>query len=144
MKRFFVVLLLASAAMAGGADEKKGDAVPEELKKLEGTWHRVSFEFDGKTEDEDVKDARTVIKGNKVTFLIGDKTLGEATFSIDPTKKPKTMDSISISPNKGQKTLAIYELVGDNFKICATTGDKRPLEFTTKEGSGCGLSVHKR
>jgi uncharacterized protein (TIGR03067 family) len=144
MKRFFGVLLVASASFVSGADDKKADAVAEELKKLEGTWLRLSFEFDGQKEDVDVKGARAVIKGNVVTFFIGEKVFGEATFSIDPTKKPKTMDSTSTKPEKGQKTLAIYELIGDNLKICVTQGSKRPTEFITKEGSGCALSVYKR
>ena len=39
MKRLFGVLLLASAVLAVGADDKKDDAAKEDLKKMEGTWH---------------------------------------------------------------------------------------------------------
>jgi uncharacterized protein (TIGR03067 family) len=144
MKQFFGVLLLACASLISAADDKKADPVREELKKLEGTWLRVSFEVDGQKEDTDVKDAKAVIKGNMVRFVFGNKVFGEATFSIDPTKKPKAMDSTSTKPDKGRRTLAIYELNGDDLKICATEGDKRPMEFMTKAGSGCALSVYKR
>jgi len=144
MKSFLGVFLLASAPLVTGAGDKGGDAVAPELRKLQGTWLRTSFEFDGQQEDTDVKDAKIVVKGNKVTFFIGDKVFGEATFSIDPTKKPKQMDSVAISPNKGVKSVGIYEIVGDTLRTCTTTGDRRPTAFTTKEGSGHGLGVYKR
>jgi uncharacterized protein (TIGR03067 family) len=144
MKRFLGIFLLASVPLINGAEDKAADTVAQELRKLQGTWLRTSFEFDGQEEDGDIKNAKIVVKGNTVTFFIGDKALGEATFSIDTTKSPKTMDSVAIRPNKGLKTVGIYEIVGDTLRTCTTTGDKRPEAFSTKEGSGHGLSVYER
>ena len=47
MKRIFGMLLLAGAALAVAADDKKDDAKAE-LKKFEGNWTAVSFKKDGK------------------------------------------------------------------------------------------------
>jgi uncharacterized protein (TIGR03067 family) len=140
-----MLFVLASAALASGADDKK-EAANEELKKFAGTWEMVSLEIDGKpVPAKDVKDITLVVKGDKATFLKGDKETAGTTFSVDPTKKPKTMDATWTSgPNKGKKDLSIYELDGDNLKVCSTAGEQRPKKFSAKEGSGCNLVVWKR
>jgi uncharacterized protein (TIGR03067 family) len=135
MKRLFgMLLVLASAALASGADDKKD---------MEGTWELVSLEVDGKpVPAADWPFSKIVVKGDKATFSKGDKAIAETTFSVDPTKKPKTMDATyTMGPNKGEKVLAIYELDGDNLKVCST---QRPKEFSTKEGPKYSLVVWKR
>jgi len=147
MKQLFgMLLLLASAALASGADDKKGNAAQEELKKFEGTWALVSLEVEGKlVPATDAKVSKIVVKGDTVTFSHDDKVVAEAIFSVDPTNNPKTMDStLTIGPNKGKKTLCIYELDGDNLKVCMPQGEQRPKEFSAKEGSNCSLFVWKR
>lgn len=147
MKQLFgMLMVLASTVLACGADAGKDNAAREELKKFAGTWALVSLEVDGKTAPaDDIKDTRVVIKGNKATFSHRDKVVAETIFSLDPMKKPKTMDATStLGPNKGQKTLAIYELDGDNLKVCSTQGEQRPKEFAANQGSGCSLYVWKR
>src|SRR5438270_167955 len=109
MKRLFGVVLVVGAALVVGADDKKDDAVKDELKKLEGNWQLVASEREGeKAPAEAAKMMKAVVKGDKVTIYQGDKVGGEATFTIDPSKKPKTMDAVStFGPDKGQKSLAI-------------------------------------
>lgn len=147
MKRFFgMLLVLASVALAGGADDKKDNAAQEELKKFDGTWALVSLEIDGKPVPAHVvKDGKLVVKSDKATFFKGDQVTAGTTFSVDPTKNPKTMDATwTCGPNKGKKVLAIYELEGDNLKVCSTEGEQRPKEFSAKESSGCRLVMWKR
>ena len=50
----------------------------------------------------------------------------------------------TMGPKKGMKALSIYELDGDNLKVCSTEGGQRPKEFTAREGSKCSLAVWKR
>jgi uncharacterized protein (TIGR03067 family) len=147
MKRVLgILLVLVSAALAGRADDKKDNATQEELKKFAGTWELVSLEVDGKVfPAADVKDIKVVVKGDKANFSLGSMGDAATTFSVDPAKKPKTMDSIwTMGPKKGMKTLSLYEVEGDNLKICSTEGEQRPKEFTAKEGSKCRLAVWKR
>jgi uncharacterized protein (TIGR03067 family) len=141
MKQLFGVVILVGAALAVAADDAK-----DEMKKLEGTWLVVSGENDGeKFPDEAAKSMKAIVKGDKVTIYMGDKVVGEATYTVDPTKKPKTMDTTStMGPDKGKKSLAIYEFDGDTLKICFTEGDERPKELTGKKGSKCFLIVYKR
>jgi uncharacterized protein (TIGR03067 family) len=146
MKRLFGVLLLAGAALAVGADDKKDDAAKAELKKFQGTWLLVSGEENGEKISADAaKMMKAIVKDDKVSIYMGDKVVGEATFTIDPSKKPKEIDSVStMGPDKGKKSLGIYEFDGDTFKICITDGKERPKEFNAKKGSGCGLFEYKR
>jgi uncharacterized protein (TIGR03067 family) len=138
------VFLAVFAALAIAADDKKDDDAKDELKKMEGTWLLVSGESNGeKMPDDMVKTIKAVIKGNKLSIHFGDNMVFEGTMSVDPSKKPKTMDTIS-GKDKEMKGLAIYELDGDNFKICVGNKGERPKEFTAKKDSGCALYVYKR
>ena len=107
----------------------------------------VSGEIDGQTLPEEyVKGAKRIAKDNETTVIIGGRVFMKAKFTIDPTKKPKTIDyAMTAGPTKGKKQLGIYELAGDRIKFCfAAPGKARPTDFSTKEGSGRTLSVWKR
>ena len=67
-------------------------------------------------------------------------------FSIDPSKKPKTIDySINGGPLVGLTMFGIYELDGDRVKFClATPGKERPTGFATKLDDGQTMTVWKR
>jgi uncharacterized protein (TIGR03067 family) len=144
MIRLLGVLVAAGAALALAADEKKDDA-KDELKKFEGAWVLVSSEHDGeKAPEELIKTAKASVKGDKVTLSVGGKTVMEAEFKVDPTKKPKTIDSTATAgPDKGKKSFGIYEMEGDTLKICYNEKE-RPKEFSAKKGSGNTLDTYKR
>ena len=147
MKRLFGVLLIAGAALVIGADEKKDDAVKEEMKKFEGTWVCVSVEQMGEKAPADaVKGIKAVVKGDKVTISQGDMVLDESTYTVDPTKKPKTMDiTTTTGTDKGKKSYAIYQLDGDKLLICMVENEKdRPKELATKKDSKGTLIEYKR
>jgi uncharacterized protein (TIGR03067 family) len=146
MKRLFGALLLAGASLALGADDKKDDAVKDELAKLEGTWTLVSSEQDGMKADPDVaKKLKLVVKDGKWTVYVGDKVSTEAKFTIDPTKKPKTIDMTgTMGGDKGKKYLAIYDLDGDDLKLCIGDTKTRPKVFDGKKGSGRQFEMWKR
>src|SRR5439155_12488432 len=62
---------------------------------------------------------------------------GAGTFKIDPTKSPKTADSLQTEgPDKGKTLLGIYEIIDDNHKrACwAPVGKPRPTAFTSEPG----------
>jgi uncharacterized protein (TIGR03067 family) len=142
-------LLILAASLALGAADAPKEAVKKELEKMQGDWVIVTGQRNGEPiPEEQVKGLRRTTKGDKFILNVGGKTVGTATFKIDPTKKPKTID---IQPDavEGQEKpaplLGIYELDGDNYKICyGPPGAKRPTEFASKAGSGATLSVWKR
>src|ERR1043166_4400647 len=139
-------LLIALAALgilsAWGDDE---DAVKKDLAKLQGEWMMVSGSADGQPVPEEMlKQMKRVCKGDETTTTMGGQVFMKAKITIDPTKKPKTIDYDMLEGfSKGKKQLGIYEVEGDTLKSCfASPGGERPTEF--KPGEGITFSVWKR
>lgn len=129
------------------AEANEPDEVKKERSRLEGEWAMVSGEIDGQPmPDAFVKTGKRVAKGNETTVTIGGNVFMKATYTIDPSKKPKTIDyTMTEGLSKGKKQLGIYELDGDTIRFCfASPGKDRPTEFSAKPGAGNTLSVWKR
>src|SRR5262249_49727724 len=144
----------ATAAGSGLALEtlrrEPTDAAAETLQKelalLDGEWTMVSVIADGQAVPEAIaKTGKRVAKGNETTVTIAGQLVMKATFTIDPTKKPKTIDyAMTDGPTKGQKQYGIYEIDGDTVRVCfAAPGKDRPTEFASKPGNGHTLTVWK-
>ena len=147
MRWFTLVSMLLLAADLLSAAQGPDKAVQEDLKKLEGTWTYLSVDLAGKKLPDDIISTGSLtIKGNTYKTELFGQVTDEGTFTIDPSKKPKTMDyMVTDGPNKGKTQLGIYELDGDTAKFCfAVPGAERPTDFTSKEGSGRTLSVWKK
>jgi uncharacterized protein (TIGR03067 family) len=127
-------------AVAAGDEPAKTDA-----DKLQGVWKTVAVEVDGKKMSEDgVKNIRLTVKGDKMIFKEENKE-EEATFKLDETQKPRTIDLTFKAGDKLQTAKLIYDLRGDDLKLCGGKPDKdRPKEFASKAGSGLNLIVLKR
>jgi uncharacterized protein (TIGR03067 family) len=144
----FAVIVLFTAGsllLAGGGRE---DAVKKDLETFKGVFTIVSAEKDGKKyPDEELQGVTVKCDGDKVSVQKGDKALFTGTMKIDPTKKPKTIDTTQDSDGdtKGKTFPGIYEIKGDTIKICtAAPGKERPTEFAAKAGSGSFYRVYKR
>jgi uncharacterized protein (TIGR03067 family) len=141
MKKMLVILA-AIAFVAADDDANKMDK-----EKLQGDWAAVSMVRDGMPIPRDDAQAffRTV-KGDKYTVFRYDEVVNKWTFTIDATKKPKTMDVIPEgTDDKAKASLGIYEFDGDKLKVCfAMPGKDRPTEFASKEGSGHAFTVWER
>lgn len=146
-----VALLVAGVAVAQGkkADDK---AVKEEMKKLEGTWTATATEMSGKAfKPKETGMEQVRIKGGQMTFLAGGKEVAKFEISVDPSKKPKQMNWVK--DRRLQSLPCIYELKGDELKICfpllpgkdtkVKVEIKRPEGMETK-GKPAGLIVLKR
>ncbi len=117
----------------------KGD-----LKRLQGTWTIVALEVDGRAMP--YSGSKIVLEGQKFTTIAMGNDYG-GTVELDPAKSPKTFDLLFTSgPHKGTKSLGIYELDGDAWRICmAFAGiQTRPKEFATAPGSGFALETLRR
>jgi uncharacterized protein (TIGR03067 family) len=141
--------LLAFAVMLVGidvsADDVKDDA-KDDLKAIQGTWDLVRIERDGKALKAQ-EDTRAITTGNKFVIKTGDKVIAAGTFKLDPSKKPKTLETTyTEGPNKGKTLKGIYHLDGDTLKFCVATSPdgERPTEFKTKPDSGAFLAVYKK
>lgn len=142
--RMFVTTIAALGLVGVGAAQ---DAPKKEMAQLEGDWSMVSGVADGFAMPPDmVKNGKRVAKQGETTISFGGQVYFKAKFTVDATKKPKTIDyAMTEGPTKGKTHLGIYELDGDTVKFCfAAPGKDRPTEFFAKEGSQRTLSVWKR
>jgi uncharacterized protein (TIGR03067 family) len=139
-----LLLVLASGLLLGtnGEDQAKGD-----LEKLQGKWVLTSGVMDGNEIPKDQLKGELIFKGDKYSYTAGDDS-GGGKFTINASKKPKTMDAVPAEgPAQGQTVQEIYELTGDNLKICLVLPGpeaKRPTEFKAEAGSGRWLFTYKR
>jgi uncharacterized protein (TIGR03067 family) len=138
--------LILAAGLSIAADDGKKESLDKDYARFEGTWRIVSLEIDGgKVSDEVIKEAKLIVKGKE--FTMKEKiAVYKGVFTIDPDKKPKTIDmKFTEGPEKGNTALGVYELDGDDLKLCLTiTAKERPTEFAAKAKSGLGLEVLKR
>jgi uncharacterized protein (TIGR03067 family) len=117
-----------------------------EIKKLQGTWAMVSLEMEGAPMPGGaVAGAKIVIDGTTFSTR-GMGAPHKGTMSIDAAKSPKTLDiAFTEGPERGNTSLAIYEVDGDTWKLCiGLTGRTRPASFATAPGSGHALEILKR
>jgi uncharacterized protein (TIGR03067 family) len=132
-----MVVLCLSARAADDEAKKDQD-------QLQGDWSLVSGQRDGQDIPEDfAKSLKRNVKGNMTTVTRDGEPLAKGSFTLDPTKKPKTID-IKVE-GMDMPVHGIYELEGDTLKICyAAPGEERPKEFAAKAGTGHTFAVWKR
>jgi len=126
--------------------EKKDDAIQKELARLEGSYSCVSLQQGtDKGDPEITKTLKLVVKDNQWTVYIRGKASTLATFTIDPTKQPKTIDLTgTMGGDKGEKYLGIYELKGDELNLCIGDTKSRPSGFDVKKIRERQFEVWKR
>jgi uncharacterized protein (TIGR03067 family) len=96
------------------------------------------------------EDAKKIVVVNKAdgswTIEVDGKDISKGTSTIDPTKKPKTIDiKATEGTSAGKTTLGIYEIDKDSRKVCYGKPDgERPTEFSSKPGSGHTFVTLKR
>jgi uncharacterized protein (TIGR03067 family) len=141
-KLFLLTLVAITISLVRAADD---EAIKKDLAQLQGEWTMVSGSADGQPMPEEMrKEMKRICKGDELTVMMGDRVFLKAKFTIDPSKKPKTIDyEMTEGFTKGKKQFGIYELNGDTFKACFNApGAERPTEF--KSGEGLTLSEWKR
>jgi uncharacterized protein (TIGR03067 family) len=136
-----LLLILVAAPCAGAepeGDEVRKQAVQEELARFAGIWEILT---EGQTGPAQFAVFRK--DGTYSTYDKDGKELWLGTFEIDPTAKPKVWDHRSReSKQAGRDRLGIYELDGDELKVCVNEGHwkngkwegkPRPTEFKDSE-----------
>jgi uncharacterized protein (TIGR03067 family) len=139
-----ILLTVASLtlSLASAADD---EAIKKDLAQLQGEWTMVSGSANGEAMPEEMrKEMKRLCKGDEITVMMGEQVFLKAKLTLDPSKKPKTIDyEMTEGYTKGKKQLGIYEINGDTFKACfSSPGSERPTEF--KSGDGLTLSEWKR
>ncbi len=132
-----LVSLIGVVARAGADSD-----APE----MDGTWKPVAAELAGEQWTKQVLDSmKLILKDDKYTVQVGEQS-DEGEVKRDPSKSPKTMDIKGTKgPNKGRTFLVIYELKGDELRVCYDlSGKSRPTEFATKPATQLFLVTYRR
>lgn len=139
-------LTISLAVLLCVAADSDKELAKKDLAAFQGEWSMVSGERDGEQIPvEFLQGFKRVSKGDVTTVTNNGEVFMKAKITLDPTKKPKSIDyAVLDGPNKDKKQLGIYELKGDRLKFCFAAPDKeRPTEFASK-GEGTILSEWKR
>ena len=142
-----VFLIGLAAAVFSPAWTGENEAVKNDMARLQGEWLMVSGSADGQPMSDPMrKQMKRICKGDETTTTMAGQIFFKATITIDPSKKPKTIDyRMTDGFTRGKKQLGIYEVDGATFKSCfGKPGAGRPTDFTSKPGDGRTLSVWKR
>jgi uncharacterized protein (TIGR03067 family) len=119
------------------------DSARAEHEKLNGNWRLISVEVEGKKmPSQQANEFSLTFKSGKFTsFRAGEKKTGS--YTVDPTKKPKTMDIVpDEGADKGKTWSLIYTLDGNTLRIIgAEIGKDRPANFDTKDRAGIILMI---
>jgi uncharacterized protein (TIGR03067 family) len=134
-----VEALLTAMTTIAWADNSKDQAITKDRKQIEGTWRVVALEVDGnKAMEEDAKKLM-VVNGSDGAWSLRSEgnEISKGTSTIDPTKKPKTIDfTLTQGAGKGHQYVGIYELGENTRRLCFAPVEKeRPIEFSSTPGS---------
>lgn len=110
-----------------------------DLGKLQGTWRIAALEIEGASMP--AVGSITIDGDRFTTEAMGAEYSG--TVEIDAAKRPKRFDLVfTAGPNPGQRSLGIYQLDGDTWRIClGFAGSPRPSSFATAPGTGHALET---
>ncbi len=129
----FLSPLMLLGCLTFATDAPFDDAVKKDLQQFQGPWRAASvINADGRPATaEEIEHTRLFVDGNKFT-LKGKDFILRGTFTIDPTKTPKTIDAVldSKEGEKQVKVLGIYRIDGPIRRSCFAMPDKpRPANF---------------
>jgi len=144
-------MLFLAASILLAADKPGDDAVKQEWKKLEGTWTLTKMEANGKSLlDKDKPVPKMTIKDGKITSndksVPADEKFDSSTIKLDPGRNTKSLTIPNFEggdPKDGVTLIGIYELTGDELKVCAEAVETaklkerekdRPNAFDSKQG----------
>jgi len=124
MRNQVLTVLIAIAAIGPALAEpptSMKDLIQQDYTRLSGTFRMTSEMIDGKEVPYHVRRRQTVLVTDRNKFTVSDcgtaGTSTEGIFTIDPTKSPKTADSVQgTGPDKGKTMLGIYEIIDDDHK----------------------------
>jgi uncharacterized protein (TIGR03067 family) len=122
-----VILLTLAVACLLGADEPKMAEIKKDAEAFQGKWQMVSVVRNGEVVPSTfLATGELVVKGDVYKVSLNDIS-ATATFKLDPSKTPKQIDfTYTDGANNGQTIQGIYELKGEELKVCRGLDDKTP------------------
>jgi uncharacterized protein (TIGR03067 family) len=144
----------ASLSLTAIAAEPKDGG---DLAALQGNWKPLHCEYEGVPQmpADVMKQVTVVFDKNEYYLYFKDKdregkpkalVLALLNVTLDETTSPKSITfEFKDGPLKGQKRHGIYELVGNQLKMCYGAAEKpKPTEFKSAANSGYFLETWAR
>lgn len=146
------VLMACVGALVGCQIREDARSTPldPEFQALQGHWIMVSSICCGEEmPSEMVRKISRQINGNLSIITVEEENGPKqftGTIHLDAKTQPKSIDiSLTSGEAKGNTVLGIYEIKGDQVRMCfSTVGKPRPKEFSSTPGSEQRLVIWKR
>jgi uncharacterized protein (TIGR03067 family) len=138
----FAILCVAFAPAPFPRVSKSGPS-KDDLKALQGKWHRVRVTIGGVLRPETGKEPAIVVADNRMDYTVTPNLANTWVFTLDGTTNPTRFDRKGIiGCAKGFTYLGIYRIEGDTFTLCSCDG-YRPKSFGDTR-AGVFVEVFKR
>jgi uncharacterized protein (TIGR03067 family) len=119
----------------------------EELARLRGTWRGTTMRVEG----QDMVIAggnlgtRWVFEEERLTFRTPNGDM-QSTVSVNPARQPAEMDIQFGDPPRIFVSRVVYELDGDDLRVCMPTNmaGERPKEVASRPGSNTRVMIFRR
>jgi uncharacterized protein (TIGR03067 family) len=134
-----------------------GPPAADDLSALQGQWKPLHCEYEGRSQmtPEVMKLVTAVFDQSDYVLYFTDRgkdgqprriVLATVQVRLDPTTQPKGITfEFKDGPLKGQKRHGIYQLAGNELRLCYGPADRpRPREFRAPAGSGYFLETWAR
>lgn len=158
MRRFALLLCAAGVVGTLALTGRAANPTPnDDLAALQGNWKPLQCEYEGKAQipAEVMKQVTSVFDKTEYHLYFVDKEkpgqpkvlkLAVANIGLDATTVPRTITfEFAEGPYKGQKRHGIYEIAGNQLKMCYGPVEKpKPTEFKAGANSGFFLETWAR
>jgi uncharacterized protein (TIGR03067 family) len=114
---------------------------------LEGEWAMVAGVFSGAAMAANMVTWCTrVTRGNVTTVMAGPKMMLKASFTLDDSTRPATIDYVNLEgTHAGKSQAGIVDLRGDTLRICMSApGQPRPADFSSTRRDGRSYTTWRR
>jgi uncharacterized protein (TIGR03067 family) len=120
-----------------------------DARAIQGSWSQVGFTVLGQAEPlaDEIRQTVLEVSVTKWTFREPNQLGIEATYRIDATKSPREIDVVHTGGLATLRFLGIYELSGDELKVCFNNGlpqSARPESFDSKAAGTTGMTFKRK
>jgi len=142
-----VAVALCVAVSARDLCAQDAAAAKQAMARMQGEWAMAAGGGEGElVPGAMLKAYKRVATGDTTTVTVMGMVYMKAIFTLDPSKKPMTIDYRVIGGEAvGKRQFGVYEFAGDTLKFCfAMPGGERPSDLSGRAGSGHTCSAWVR